>query len=59
MDKNTTVACSALVSSYHLFKDSGKEVVRRWIGEVQETINNANGLVQYHALGFHTETSQR
>ncbi|KAG8958261.1 coatomer subunit gamma [Tulasnella sp. 419] len=38
VDKNPSIACGALVSSYHLFP-AAKDVIRRWANEVQEAIN--------------------
>ena len=45
------MASAALVSSYHLFQDN-KEVVKRWVNEVQEALNSSNASVQYHAIGL-------
>lgn len=39
VDKNPAVASAALVSALHLFNDN-KEVVKRWVNEVQEACNN-------------------
>ncbi|WFD02803.1 coatomer subunit gamma [Malassezia obtusa] len=38
VDRNPSVACAAIVSSYHLFT-SAREVVRRWSNEVSEAIH--------------------
>ncbi|KAG9038837.1 coatomer subunit gamma [Tulasnella sp. JGI-2019a] len=38
VDKNPSIASSALVSSYHLFP-SAKDVIRRWVNEAQEAVN--------------------
>ncbi|KAJ1893002.1 coatomer subunit gamma [Kickxella alabastrina] len=38
VEKSPSIASAALVSSYHLFKDS-KDVVRRWGNEVSEALN--------------------
>jgi coatomer protein complex subunit gamma len=51
VDKSTTVASGALVSAYHLFHDN-KDVVRRWVNEVQEALNSSSPSVQYHAIGL-------
>ena len=51
VDKNGLVASSALVSAYHLFHEN-KDVVRRWINEVQEAMNSSNPSVQYLAIGL-------
>ena len=39
------VASAALVSSLHLSKDT-KDVVKRWINEVQESCSSDNYMVQ-------------
>lgn len=49
MDRNALVASSALVSGIHLIKNN-PEVVRRWVNEVQEAMNSAHDMVQYHAV---------
>ena len=51
VDKLPSVASAALVSSVHLMRQ-GPEVVKRWVNEVQEAVNNDNIMVQYHALGL-------
>ena len=51
VDKLSSVSSAALVSSLHLMKQ-GPEVVKRWVNEVQETVNSDNVMVQYHALGL-------
>jgi len=51
VDKVHPVASAALVSSLHLSKDT-KDVVKRWINEVQESCSSDNYMVQYHALGL-------
>ncbi|KAH9486336.1 putative coatomer subunit gamma [Psilocybe cubensis] len=38
VDKNPAIASAALVSAYHLFPNA-KEVVRRWVNEVQEAVS--------------------
>ena len=43
VDKNPAVASAALVSALHLFNDN-KEVVKRWVNEVQEACNNKGNL---------------
>ena len=50
-DKLPSVASAALASSIHLMRQ-GPEVVKRWVNEVQEAVNNENIMVQYHALGL-------
>lgn len=51
VDKSPSVSSAALVSSLHLMKQ-GPDVVKRWVNEVQETVNSDNVMVQYHALGL-------
>ncbi|CAF3454271.1 unnamed protein product [Rotaria socialis] len=41
----------ALTSSVHLMRQS-PEVVKRWVNEVQEAVNNDNIMVQYHELAL-------
>ena len=40
-DKLPSVASAALASSIHLMRQ-GPEVVKRWVNEVQEAVNNEN-----------------
>ncbi len=51
VDKLPSIASAALTSSVHLMRQ-GPEVVKRWVNEVQEAVNNENIMVQYHALGL-------
>jgi len=51
VEKDPHVASSALVSSIHLLKVS-PEIVKRWVNEVQEAINNKANMVQYHAIAL-------
>ena len=51
VDKLSSVSSAALTSSMHLMRQ-GPEVVKRWVNEVQEAVNNENIMVQYHALGL-------
>lgn len=51
VDKNPSVASSALVSCVHLQR-SNPELVKRWVNEVQEAVSSDNMMVQYHALGL-------
>ncbi|CAF2876038.1 unnamed protein product [Rotaria sp. Silwood2] len=51
VDKLPSVASAALTSSVHLMRQ-GPAVVKRWVNEVQEAVNNDNIMVQYHALGL-------
>ena len=52
VDKDTSVSCAALVSAVHLYNQSCKEVVKRWVNEVQEAVNRPTGMIQYLALGL-------
>lgn len=58
MDKQNNVASAALVSSLHLWNQN-KEVVKRWVNEVQEAMNNKGPMVQYHALALMYQIRQR
>lgn len=51
VDRNPFVASSALMSGLRLFRNC-PEVVRRWINEVQESVNSSSDMVQYHALSL-------
>lgn len=61
VDKNPAISSASLVSSYHLFGIS-KDVVKRWVNEVQEVANKptitpgsvhvGQAIVQYHAIGL-------
>lgn len=51
VDENPFVASSALVAGLGLFRTC-PDLVRRWINEVQETVNSSSNLVQYHALSL-------
>ncbi|WFD42574.1 coatomer subunit gamma [Malassezia psittaci] len=59
VDRNPSVACAAIVSSYHLFT-SARDVVRRWSNEVSEAINmrpaissgSSNGLGGFSSRGL-------
>ena len=57
VDRNPSVASAALVSSFHLFGTS-KEVVKRWVNEVQEAISSKGATTQYHALGLMYQIKQ-
>eukprot|EP00698_Gefionella_okellyi_P018473 TRINITY_DN5535_c0_g1_i1.p1 TRINITY_DN5535_c0_g1~~TRINITY_DN5535_c0_g1_i1.p1 ORF type:complete len:870 (+),score=251.30 TRINITY_DN5535_c0_g1_i1:62-2671(+) len=51
VDRNPVTASAALVAGYQLLADA-PDLVRRWIGEVQEAIGSRNPMVQYHAVGL-------
>lgn len=50
-DQNPFIVSSTLVSGLHLMK-TGPEVVKRWVNEVQESLNSSSRMVQYHALAL-------
>ena len=50
VDRVSSVASAALVSSLKLMSTS-PDIVRRWVNEANEAVNNDNVMVQYHALG--------
>lgn len=52
VDKDANVSTAALVSSVHLYHQSSREVVKRWVNEAQEAVNRPAGMVQYLALGL-------
>lgn len=49
-DQSPVVASTALVAAFQMCRES-REVVRRWMNEIQQQISN-EGLPQYHALGI-------
>eukprot|EP00397_Hematodinium_sp_SG-2012_P002291 GEMP01002297.1.p1 GENE.GEMP01002297.1~~GEMP01002297.1.p1 ORF type:complete len:807 (+),score=146.51 GEMP01002297.1:405-2825(+) len=51
VDKNAFVASSALMCGISLMKTC-PEVVKRWVTEIQESINSPHPMVQYHALAL-------
>lgn len=51
VDKNPFVASSALVCGIHLNK-TVPDVVKRWVNEIQETVNSKHATVQFHALAL-------
>lgn len=51
VDKNPFVASSALVCGINLTK-TVPDVVRRWVNEVQETVQSKHQMVQFHALAL-------
>ncbi|XP_064417284.1 coatomer subunit gamma-2 isoform X1 [Latimeria chalumnae] len=60
VDKVSSVASSALVSSLHMMKMS-YDVVKRWVNEAQEAASSDNIMVQYHGLGllYHLRKNDR
>jgi len=51
VDKNAFVASSALVCGTHLLR-SVPDVVKRWVNEIQESVNSSHATVQFHALAL-------
>jgi len=51
VDKNPFVSSSALVCGINLVK-TAPEVVKRWVNEIQETVQSKHAMVQFHALAL-------
>merc|ERR1712190_529466 len=51
VDKNPFVSSSALVCGISLAK-TAPDVVKRWVNEIQETVNSKHAMVQFHALAL-------
>eukprot|EP00437_Effrenium_voratum_P035611 CAMPEP_0181481466 /NCGR_PEP_ID=MMETSP1110-20121109/44330_1 /TAXON_ID=174948 /ORGANISM="Symbiodinium sp., Strain CCMP421" /LENGTH=286 /DNA_ID=CAMNT_0023606967 /DNA_START=7 /DNA_END=863 /DNA_ORIENTATION=+ len=51
VDKNPFVASSALVCGMTLHA-TVPDVVKRWVNEIQETVNSKHSMVQFHALAL-------
>jgi coatomer protein complex subunit gamma len=51
VDKNPFIMASTLCAGQHLFR-TAPDVIRRWLAEIQEALNNKARMVQYHALGL-------
>jgi len=51
VDKNPFVASSALVCGINLVR-TAPEVVKRWVNEIQETLQSKHAMVQFHALAL-------
>eukprot|EP00512_Aurantiochytrium_limacinum_P004656 CAMPEP_0171500616 /NCGR_PEP_ID=MMETSP0958-20121227/9084_1 /TAXON_ID=87120 /ORGANISM="Aurantiochytrium limacinum, Strain ATCCMYA-1381" /LENGTH=900 /DNA_ID=CAMNT_0012035305 /DNA_START=306 /DNA_END=3005 /DNA_ORIENTATION=- len=53
VDRNPLVSASALICGNQMAADMEKrEVVRRWVSEVQESVNSRSEMVQYQALAL-------
>eukprot|EP00515_Schizochytrium_aggregatum_P011924 CAMPEP_0202078892 /NCGR_PEP_ID=MMETSP0964-20121228/6182_1 /ASSEMBLY_ACC=CAM_ASM_000500 /TAXON_ID=4773 /ORGANISM="Schizochytrium aggregatum, Strain ATCC28209" /LENGTH=928 /DNA_ID=CAMNT_0048646211 /DNA_START=65 /DNA_END=2851 /DNA_ORIENTATION=- len=53
VDRNALVSASALICGNQMATEPAKlEVVRRWVNEVQESVNNKSEMVQYQALAL-------
>lgn len=51
VDKNAFVSSSALVCGINLMKTT-PDAVRRWVNEIQETVQSKHAMVQFHALAL-------
>lgn len=51
VDKSNVVASAALVSALHLLSNN-PEIVKRWVNEIQEAVQNKNNMVQFHAVAL-------
>jgi len=51
VDKNPFVSSASLVCGIHLLK-SVPDVVRRWVNEIQGTVNSSHPMVQFHSLAL-------
>jgi coatomer protein complex subunit gamma len=53
VDRNALVSASALVCGNQMAMEPAKlDVVRRWVNEVQESVNSKSEMVQYQALSL-------
>ncbi len=54
VDKQPLVSSSALISASHLFAKSPENaaIVRRWLNEVQTTVQSSSEMAQFHALSL-------
>ena len=54
VDKNPSVSSAAIVSSLALYSSNhaSRDVIKRWVNQVQEAINSKGVITQYHALGL-------
>eukprot|EP00933_Yihiella_yeosuensis_P036468 TRINITY_DN30218_c0_g1_i1.p1 TRINITY_DN30218_c0_g1~~TRINITY_DN30218_c0_g1_i1.p1 ORF type:complete len:922 (+),score=176.87 TRINITY_DN30218_c0_g1_i1:108-2873(+) len=51
VDKNPFVSSSALVCGVTLHR-TVPDVVKRWVSEIQETVNSSHSMVQFHSLAL-------
>jgi len=51
VDKNPFIMASTLCAGQHLFQ-TAPDVIKRWLAEIQEALNNKARMVQYHALAL-------
>lgn len=51
VDKNPFIMASTLCAGQHLFA-TAPDVIKRWLAEIQEALNNKARMVQYHALAL-------
>lgn len=59
VDRDPAVSSAALTSAIHLYQQGNKDIVKRWVNEVQETISRGQGLIQYHSLGLMYQIKQQ
>lgn len=52
VDKNSFVSCSALLCGLNLFSKVSADIVKKWVNEISECINNKNPMIQFHALAL-------
>lgn len=53
VDKDALVSSCALVCGNHMVSDNAKrEVVKRWLNEIQEAVQARSEMAQYHALSL-------
>ena len=47
--KNPAISSAAILSGLYLYGDA-PDVIRRWINEINQQINNKDAFVQYHSI---------
>lgn len=52
VDRSTHVSSASLVSAIHLFSHASRDIVKRWVNEVQEAMSSSHPITQYHAMGL-------
>lgn len=52
VDKNPFVSCSALLCGLNLYSKVSCDIVKKWVNEISECINNKNPMIQFHALSL-------
>jgi coatomer protein complex subunit gamma len=51
VDKSPVVASAALVGALQLYTNN-PDIVKRWVNEIQEAVQNRNSMVQFHAVAL-------